>query len=51
MKSENGTLTYYESAMRRLSRDVVESSDMPLREIVQLICEWVSFCIITHIRF
>ncbi|KAF8071973.1 hypothetical protein FPV67DRAFT_1560692 [Lyophyllum atratum] len=42
LKSENGTLTYYESAARRLSRDVVENSDLPLREIVQLVCEWLS---------
>ncbi|KDR68489.1 hypothetical protein GALMADRAFT_104694 [Galerina marginata CBS 339.88] len=41
LKLENGTLTYYESATRRLSRDVIESSDMQLREIVQLICEWL----------
>ena len=37
----NETLTYYESATYRLSRDVVENSDMPLREIVQLVCKWV----------
>lgn len=42
LKSENGILTYYESATRRLSRDVVENSDLPLREIVQLVCEWLS---------
>ncbi|GLB44047.1 hypothetical protein LshimejAT787_1502310 [Lyophyllum shimeji] len=42
LKSENGTLTYYESATRRLSRDIVENSDLPLREIVQLVCEWLS---------
>ncbi|KAF5367351.1 hypothetical protein D9615_010293 [Tricholomella constricta] len=41
LKSENGILTYYESAARRLSRDVVETSDMPLREIMQLVCEWL----------
>ncbi|KAF8961191.1 hypothetical protein BDZ97DRAFT_1921569 [Flammula alnicola] len=41
LKSENGKLTYYESATRRLSREVVENSDMPLREIVQLLCEWL----------
>ncbi|KAH9997543.1 hypothetical protein BJV77DRAFT_960078 [Russula vinacea] len=34
------TLTYYESASYRLSRDVLEKSDLPLREIVQLVCEW-----------
>ncbi|KAF8965485.1 hypothetical protein BDZ97DRAFT_1658993 [Flammula alnicola] len=45
LKSENGKLTYYESATRRLSREVVENSDMPLREIVQLLCEWVSLYI------
>jgi len=42
LKSENGMLTYYESATRRLSRDVVENTDLPLREIVQLVCEWLS---------
>jgi len=41
LKSEDGELTYYESATRRLSRDVLESSDMPLREILQLVCEWL----------
>lgn len=41
LKSENGKLTYYESAICCLSRDVVESSDVPLREIMQLICEWL----------
>jgi len=42
LKSENGSLTYYESAIRRLSRDIVEDSDLPLREIVQLVCEWLN---------
>jgi hypothetical protein len=41
LRLANETLTYYESATRRLSRDVVESSDLPLREIVQLVCEWL----------
>ncbi|KIJ42161.1 hypothetical protein M422DRAFT_60388 [Sphaerobolus stellatus SS14] len=41
LKLENGTPIYYESATRRLSRDALENSDMPLREIVQLICEWL----------
>ncbi|KAF8345411.1 hypothetical protein F5887DRAFT_1061787 [Amanita rubescens] len=41
LKSENNTLTYYESATRRLSRDVVENTDLPLREIVQLVHEWL----------
>lgn len=41
LKSENGILTYYESAIRRLSREVVENSDSQLREIVQLVCEWL----------
>ena len=39
LKLENETLMYYELAIGRLSRDVVEDSDLPLREIVQLICE------------
>jgi hypothetical protein len=37
LKSENDTLTFYESAIRCLSSE----SDLPLREIVQLICEWL----------
>jgi len=41
LRLANETLTYYESATRRLSRDVVENSDLPLREIVQLVCEWL----------
>ncbi|KAF8195052.1 hypothetical protein BJ912DRAFT_958115 [Pholiota molesta] len=41
LKSHDGTLTYYESAIRRLSRDVLACSDVPLREIVQLVCEWL----------
>ncbi|KAF8141943.1 hypothetical protein EV363DRAFT_1392347 [Boletus edulis] len=41
LKSENGMLIYYESAARRLSRDLLENSDLPLREIVQLMCEWL----------
>jgi len=42
LKSENGTLTYYESAIRSLSREALEGSDLPLREIVQLVCEWLN---------
>ena len=45
------TLTYYESASYRLSRDVLEKSDLPLSEIVQLVCEWVSFSISARISF
>ncbi|KAF8461185.1 hypothetical protein DFH94DRAFT_640978 [Russula ochroleuca] len=41
LKLAYGTLTYYESASYRLSRDVLENSDLPLREIVQLVCEWL----------
>ena len=43
MKLVDGTVTYYESATRRLSRESLENSDLPLREIVQLVCEWVGF--------
>jgi len=43
LRLANETLTDHESATCYLSRDVVESSDLPLHEIVQLICEWVSF--------
>ncbi|PPQ66531.1 hypothetical protein CVT26_009504 [Gymnopilus dilepis] len=42
LRLEDGVLTYYESATRRLSRDIVENSDLPLREIVQLLCEWLN---------
>lgn len=41
LKSENGKLTYYESAPRLLNRYLLEHSDMSLREIVQLVCEWL----------
>lgn len=42
LRSEDDVLTYYESAIRQLSRDKVEDSDVPLREVMQLVCEWVS---------
>lgn len=51
LKSENGTLTYYESAIRSLSRETLEGSELPLCEIVQLGCEWVSFSVDPHICF
>jgi len=41
LKLENEILTYYESAIRRLSRDLIENSDFMLREIVPLVCEWL----------
>ncbi|KAF8817639.1 hypothetical protein BYT27DRAFT_7074170 [Phlegmacium glaucopus] len=41
LKSENGTMTYYESAVRSLSRDTLKNTDLPLCEIVQLVCEWL----------
>ncbi|PPQ81584.1 hypothetical protein CVT25_013423 [Psilocybe cyanescens] len=41
LKLENGTLTYYESATHDLDRFLVDRSDMQLREIVQLMCEWL----------
>ncbi|KAH9176696.1 hypothetical protein EDB89DRAFT_1939432 [Lactarius sanguifluus] len=41
LKSENNTLIYYESAIYRLSRDIVENTNLPLREIVQLVREWL----------
>ncbi|PPQ81593.1 hypothetical protein CVT25_013390 [Psilocybe cyanescens] len=41
LKLENGSLTYYESATHYLERVLVERSDMQLREIVQLMCEWL----------
>ncbi|KAF8558058.1 hypothetical protein OG21DRAFT_1504752 [Imleria badia] len=42
VKMDNGTLTYYESAKRYLDRAVLENSDLPLREIVQLVHEWLA---------
>ncbi|KAH9040066.1 hypothetical protein EDB85DRAFT_2140703 [Lactarius pseudohatsudake] len=42
LRSENNTLTYYESPTHRLSRDIVENTDLPLREIIQLLCEWLN---------
>ncbi|KAH9058876.1 hypothetical protein EDB87DRAFT_1578043 [Lactarius vividus] len=41
LKSENNTLTYYGSGIHRLSRDIAKNTDMPLREIVRLIREWL----------
>ncbi|KAM6490578.1 hypothetical protein JOM56_013921 [Amanita muscaria] len=41
LKLENEKLTYYESAPQCLSRAVLEDSDLPLRKIVQLLCEWL----------
>ncbi|KAI9442459.1 hypothetical protein H4582DRAFT_1283321 [Lactarius indigo] len=41
LKSENNTLTYYESGIRRLDREILKNTDLPLREIVQLIREWL----------
>ncbi|KAG9309681.1 hypothetical protein JVU11DRAFT_10353 [Chiua virens] len=41
LKSENGTLTYYDSPPRLLSRESVAASDADLREIVLLVCEWL----------
>ncbi|KAH9176685.1 hypothetical protein EDB89DRAFT_1881619 [Lactarius sanguifluus] len=43
LKSENNTLTFYESTTHCLSRDNVENSDLPLRKIMQLLREWASF--------
>ncbi|KAM6488959.1 hypothetical protein JOM56_015595 [Amanita muscaria] len=41
LKLENEKLTYYESAPEELNRHVLEDSDLPLRKIVQLLCEWL----------
>ncbi|KAH9040078.1 hypothetical protein EDB85DRAFT_1926927 [Lactarius pseudohatsudake] len=41
LKLDNNTLTYYDSAPYRLSRDTMENTDVPLREIVQLVREWL----------
>lgn len=41
LKSDNNTLTYYDSAPYRLSRDTMENTNMPLCEIVQLVREWL----------
>lgn len=42
------TLTYYESGIHSLNRDLVENSDLELREIVLLAREWVRFSISAH---
>ncbi|KAI9455763.1 hypothetical protein BJY52DRAFT_1204909 [Lactarius psammicola] len=42
---ESAKYTYYESATRHPSRDVVENAALPLREIAQLVLERVSFSI------
>ncbi|KIM38265.1 hypothetical protein M413DRAFT_20101 [Hebeloma cylindrosporum] len=42
LKSENGTLTYYESAIRSLGKNALEGSGLPLREIIQILCEWLN---------
>ncbi|KAG7089921.1 hypothetical protein E1B28_011554 [Marasmius oreades] len=41
LKSEDGMLTCYGSALYCLSKDSLQESDQSLREIMQLICEWV----------
>ncbi|KAH9083798.1 hypothetical protein EDB83DRAFT_2512105 [Lactarius deliciosus] len=42
LKSENNMLTYYESATHCLSRDIVKNTNLPLREIMQLLHEWLN---------
>ncbi|KIL57920.1 hypothetical protein M378DRAFT_171229 [Amanita muscaria Koide BX008] len=41
LKLENEKLTYYESVPVELDRYMLEDSDLPLRKIVQLLCEWL----------
>ncbi|KAH9176693.1 hypothetical protein EDB89DRAFT_1939413 [Lactarius sanguifluus] len=41
LKSDDNTLTYYDSVPYRLSRDPVENTNVPLREIIQLVREWL----------
>jgi hypothetical protein len=42
LKLEDNTMTYYESAIRFLNKNLLENDDQPLREIVQLLREWLS---------
>ena len=51
LKLEDNTPTYYESTTRYLNKNLVENDDLPLREIVQLLREWVSFYISSLIYF
>ena len=52
LKLENGIRTYYQSEKRSLSRATLvgpgSESVLLLREIVQLLCEWVSFSVGPH---
>lgn len=43
LKLEDGKLISRESTVYKLSKEALEHSDLPLREIMLLICEWVSF--------
>lgn len=47
LKSKGGTLTFYESVVRRLDPAGLEISDKPLREILLLLSEWVSLLILS----
>jgi hypothetical protein len=51
LKLEDNTMTYYESAIRFLNKNLLENDDQPLREIVQLLREWVSFSIGSLVYF
>ncbi|KDQ55015.1 hypothetical protein JAAARDRAFT_134414 [Jaapia argillacea MUCL 33604] len=42
LKSEEKKWVYYESAARQLNHILVELSDKPLRQIVQLVLEWLT---------
>jgi len=42
LKRENGIFSYYESIPILMGRKEIEVSDQKLREIVQLLLEWVN---------
>jgi hypothetical protein len=44
LKENDGKYEYYESSPLQLSPEDLKHSDTPLREIVQLLFEWVYFC-------
>ena len=44
LKSEDGTLTSYESVVQKLDKEELQDSDLRLREIIQLVHGWVGFC-------
>jgi len=43
LKKVDNKWVYYESTSRHLTREVMEQSDNALREVIQLMSEWVSY--------